>query len=69
MRVVKMLFAMILSLFFAFEINILEAADKKIVINLAGRSLALYDGETKIRLYPIAIGKPSSPTPVGYYKI
>lgn len=69
MRVFTVLFTIIFSAIFAFTANFAEAADKKIVINLAGRSLALYDGETKIRLYPIAIGKPSSPTPIGYYKI
>lgn len=41
----------------------------KIHINLAARSLALYKGTEKIRLYPIAPGTASSPTPVGYYKI
>lgn len=69
MRFLKMLFFIAIALCFIFCVNISEAADKKIVINLAGRSLALYDGNTKVRLYPIAIGKPSTPTPVGYYKI
>lgn len=41
----------------------------KVHINLAARSLALYKGAEKIRLYPIAPGIASSPTPVGYYKI
>ena len=41
----------------------------KVHINLAARSLALYKGAEKIRLYPIAPGTASSPTPVGYYKI
>lgn len=41
----------------------------KVNINLAARSLALYKGAEKIRLYPIAPGIASSPTPVGYYKI
>jgi len=42
---------------------------RKIVINLASCSLSLYEGNKKIRLYPIAIGKPSTPTPIGYYEI
>lgn len=41
----------------------------KISINLAARSLALYQGSTKIRLYPIAPGTAYTPTPTGYYKI
>lgn len=42
---------------------------QKIVINLASRSLALYKGNEKIRLYPLGVGKVSTPTPTGYYKI
>ncbi|SFT33528.1 Lipoprotein-anchoring transpeptidase ErfK/SrfK [Selenomonas sp. GACV-9] len=41
----------------------------KISINLAARSLALYRGAEKVRLYPIAPGKASTPTPTGYYKV
>ncbi len=43
--------------------------EKKIVINIASRSLALYQGTEKIRLYPLGLGKPYTPTPTGYYKI
>lgn len=43
--------------------------EKKIVINIASRSLALYQGDEKIRLYPLGLGKPYTPTPTGYYKI
>ncbi|SHK95885.1 Lipoprotein-anchoring transpeptidase ErfK/SrfK [Selenomonas ruminantium] len=43
--------------------------EMKISINLAARSLALFEGTEKIRLYPIGPGKASTPTPVGYYKI
>ncbi len=45
-----------------------EAA-KKIVINSASRILSLYDDDKKIAIYPLGLGKPSTPTPVGYYKI
>lgn len=65
-KIIKFFLIFAVSLFF---INSAEAAERKIVINLPGRSLALYEGEKKIRLYPIAIGKPSTPTPIGYYKI
>lgn len=41
----------------------------KISINLAARSLALYRGAEKVRLYPIAPGTASTPTPTGYYKV
>ena len=43
--------------------------EKKIVINLASRLLTLYQGNEKIRMYPIGPGTTSTPTPTGYYKI
>ena len=48
-----------------------EAAidSRKISINLAARSLAVYEGQKRIRLYPIGPGKASTPTPVGYFKV
>lgn len=46
-----------------------KSLERKISINLAARSLALFEGNEKIRLYPIGPGKASTPTPVGYYKI
>lgn len=42
---------------------------RKIIINSASRLLTLYEGNTKLRIYPLGLGKPSTPTPVGYYKI
>ena len=39
--------------------------DKRIEINLARRLLTLYQGDVGIRMYPIAPGKPDSPTPTG----
>jgi hypothetical protein len=43
--------------------------DLRISINLAARSLAVFAGEEKIRLYPIGPGTAYTPTPTGYYKI
>ncbi len=43
--------------------------DKRIEINLASRLLTLYQGDTGIRMYPVAPGKPSSPTPQGRRKV
>lgn len=43
--------------------------DKRIEINLASKLLTLYQGDVGIRMYPIAPGKPSSPTPVGRRKV
>ena len=44
-------------------------AEKKILINAASRILSLYDGNVRVRLYPVGLGKVSTPTPSGYYKI
>ena len=46
-----------------------ESADRKIVINLASRSLALYEDNVRLRVYPVGVGKYSTPSPVGYYSI
>lgn len=42
---------------------------KRIVIELNTRTLFLYEGDALIKSYPVAIGKPSTPTPTGYYHI
>ncbi len=39
----------------------------RIVINLASRSLTLYENGTRSRLYPVAVGKEWTPTPTGYF--
>ncbi len=46
-----------------------DFADKRIEINLASRLLTLYQGDVGIRMYPVAPGKPSSPTPQGRRKV
>lgn len=40
-----------------------------IVINLPSRTLALYSDNALVKEYPVAIGKPSTPTPLGNYAI
>ena len=42
---------------------------RRVVIFPARRVLELYEGTQRIRSYPIAVGKPSTPTPPGYYTI
>ena len=44
-------------------------AEKKIIINSASRILTLYEGNTKLAIYPLGLGKVSTPTPVGYFTI
>ncbi|MFA6850075.1 MAG: L,D-transpeptidase, partial [Selenomonadaceae bacterium] len=48
--------------------NTMESS-KKIIVNLASCSLAFYINNTKVRLYPVAVGTIYTPTPVGNYSI
>ena len=41
----------------------------KILINLSEKRLHFYENEQRTNSYPIAIGKPSTPTPPGIYTI
>lgn len=40
-----------------------------VVINLPSRMLELYSGNTLIKEYSVAVGKPSTPTPIGQFTI
>ena len=40
-------------------------SEKKIGINLASRILTLYEGDTKVKMYHVGVGKTSTPTPTG----
>ncbi|MEW6228034.1 MAG: L,D-transpeptidase family protein, partial [Bacillota bacterium] len=42
---------------------------RTIVISVGERALGLYEGDRLVRRYPVAIGKPSTPTPVGTHRI
>lgn len=42
---------------------------KKILLNLASRILTLYQGDVKIRMYPVGVGKPDTPSPIGHYRV
>ncbi|MBQ6297281.1 MAG: L,D-transpeptidase family protein [Selenomonadaceae bacterium] len=44
-------------------------AQKKILINSASRLMLFYDGDTKLAVYHLGLGKVETPTPTGYYKI
>jgi len=57
-----------------FSITTVYAGEKEIlspgiVINLPSRMLELYSGNTLVKEYPVAIGKPSTPTPIGKFSI
>jgi len=42
---------------------------KKVTLNLASRLLTVYEGNVKVLMYPVGVGKISTPTPIGYYKV
>ena len=44
-------------------------AEKKIIINSASRLMTLYNGDLKVAVYPLGLGKTWTPTPTGYYSI
>ncbi len=45
------------------------APERTIVISVGERALGLYEGGRLMRRYPVAIGKPSTPTPVGTHRV
>lgn len=44
-------------------------ARPNIMINKSVRQLTLFSGNVPVRQYPVAIGKPSTPTPLGNYAV
>lgn len=44
-------------------------AEKKIYINSASRLMLFYDGNTRLAMYHLGLGKVSTPTPSGYFTI
>ena len=46
-----------------------EIAAPSIIINLPSRTLELYSSASLVKVYPIAIGKPSTPSPLGNFQI
>lgn len=42
---------------------------RTVVISVGERALGLYEGDRLVRRYPVAVGKPSTPTPVGTHRI
>ena len=47
----------------------LTLAQGRILINKSNRQLALFNGNSQVRNYPVGIGKPSTPTPEGNFAI
>jgi lipoprotein-anchoring transpeptidase ErfK/SrfK len=47
----------------------LAASNASIQINRSARSLSIYQGNSLYRQYPIAVGKPGTPTPLGDFAV
>lgn len=46
-----------------------QNTSSKIIVNLPSRTLEYYENNALIKEYPVAIGKPSTPTPQGFFYI
>lgn len=71
-RTAKVLFVLFAALFCSFPVSAQQNPDLSspaIVINLPSRTLEFYSGAKLIKEYPIAVGKPSTPSPLGEYYI
>ena len=47
----------------------MDQKSSKIIVNLPSRTLEYYENNRLIKEYPVAIGKPSTPTPRGFFHI
>jgi lipoprotein-anchoring transpeptidase ErfK/SrfK len=45
------------------------STEKRIGINLASRILTVYEGNTRIAMYPVGVGQVATPSPTGNYSI
>ena len=66
MSAVKIFAAIICTLFL---LSTPAQAQKKIFINAASRLMLFYDGNVKLAVYHLGLGKVSTPTPTGYFQI
>ncbi|MBP2634687.1 MAG: L,D-transpeptidase catalytic domain [Firmicutes bacterium] len=64
-----LILGVILSIFPVAAQAVAEAGLPQIIINIPSRTLELYQGEILLKEYPVAIGKPSTPTPVGEFTV
>jgi len=46
-----------------------DQPSRRIVVSFADRKLALLEGDRVMKVYDIAVGKPTTPSPTGEYKI
>lgn len=60
--------ALLLVLIFQID-SVSAAGPPRIVINIAARTLSYYAGDILVKEYPVAVGTPSSPSPIGEYQV
>ena len=51
------------------EIRSERIQTRRIVVSIPGRKLVLLEGDRTIKVYDVAVGKPSTPSPHGEFKI
>jgi L,D-transpeptidase ErfK/SrfK len=44
-------------------------AQSRVVVSIPDRKLILFDGDRVVKIYNVAVGKPSTPTPEGEFRI
>jgi hypothetical protein len=72
MMILRRLFAVgiVLVIVLVSCVDIVSATDPPhIVINIAARTLSHYAGDRLVKEYPIAVGRPSTPSPRGEYQV
>ena len=67
----KVLYLLILLMFSTTSVygEMKDVTSPGVIINIPSRMLELYSGNTLIKEYPITVGKPSTPTPLGSFTI
>lgn len=65
----KVVYLIFLLLLIVMPVSAEQISSPQVIVNLPSRTLQLYSGTAFIKEYPVAIGKPSTPTPLGSYTI
>jgi lipoprotein-anchoring transpeptidase ErfK/SrfK len=47
----------------------IEAAQRRVIVSLPERTLSLLENDRVVRVFPVAVGAPHTPTPVGTFTI
>lgn len=70
MTLIRIIYVYIILMFLPLPVQaqqIPETSSSQLIINLPSRTIELYINNVLVKNYPIAIGKPSTPTPLGRY--